>query len=127
VLSIERDGQKLYFCSDHCRQNFLSTPAIAKHEEKPQGNAIYTCPSLSLQRTGYSNSSGGALPVLWLAAQSNHCRRRDEFEFRLGHRQRLAATESEALIYAKHENKNAHSKTVVVEVRFASFVLTKNR
>ena len=40
----ERDGQTFYFCSDHCRKKFLSTPATAKPEAKPQGKAIYTCP-----------------------------------------------------------------------------------
>ena len=40
----EREGQTFYFCSDHCRQKFLSTSATAKPEEKPQGKAIYTCP-----------------------------------------------------------------------------------
>jgi Cu+-exporting ATPase len=44
ALRVERDGQTFYFCSDHCRQKFLSTPATSKHEEKPQGKAIYTCP-----------------------------------------------------------------------------------
>ena len=44
AIRAERDGQTFYFCSDQCRQKFLSTPATAKHEEKPQGKAIYTCP-----------------------------------------------------------------------------------
>ena len=44
ALRAERGGQTFYFCSDHCRQKFLSTPATAKHEEKPQRKAIYTCP-----------------------------------------------------------------------------------
>jgi Cu+-exporting ATPase len=44
ALSAERDGQTFYFCGDHCRQKFLSTPATAEKEEKPQGKAIYTCP-----------------------------------------------------------------------------------
>jgi Cu+-exporting ATPase len=44
ALHAERDGKAFYFCSDDCRQEFLSTPATAKHEEKPQGKAIYTCP-----------------------------------------------------------------------------------
>jgi len=44
ALRAERDGQTFHFCSDHCRQKFLSTPAPAKHEEKPEGKAIYTCP-----------------------------------------------------------------------------------
>ena len=42
ALRAEPDGETLYFCSDHCRQKFLSTPATAKPEEKPQGKAIYT-------------------------------------------------------------------------------------
>jgi Cu+-exporting ATPase len=44
ALRSERDGQISYFCSDHCRQKFLSTPATAQHEEKSKGKAIYTCP-----------------------------------------------------------------------------------
>jgi cation transport ATPase/YHS domain-containing protein len=44
ALHAERDGQTFYFCGDHCRQKFLSTPITAKPEEKPQGKAIYTCP-----------------------------------------------------------------------------------
>jgi len=43
-LRAELDGQTFYFCSDHCQQKFLSTPAAAKHKENPQGKAIYTCP-----------------------------------------------------------------------------------
>ena len=44
ALRAERDGKTFYFCGDHCRQKFLSTPARAKHEEKPEERAIYTCP-----------------------------------------------------------------------------------
>jgi Cu+-exporting ATPase len=46
ALSAERDGQTFYFCSEHCRQKFLSAPAATeKSEEKPQAaKAIYTCP-----------------------------------------------------------------------------------
>jgi Cu+-exporting ATPase len=44
ALRTERDGRTFYFCGAHCRQKFLSTPATAKREEKPQGKAIYTCP-----------------------------------------------------------------------------------
>jgi Cu+-exporting ATPase len=44
ALRAERGGQTFYFCSDHCRQKFASRPATAKHEEKPQRQAIYTCP-----------------------------------------------------------------------------------
>jgi P-type Cu+ transporter len=44
ALSAERDGEIFYFCSDHCRQKFLATLVTAKPEEKPHGNAVYTCP-----------------------------------------------------------------------------------
>ncbi len=37
ALHAERDGKTFYFCSDHCRQKFLSTPADAKPEEKSGG------------------------------------------------------------------------------------------
>src|ERR1700689_4772195 len=44
ALHAERDGRTSYFCSDHCRQKFLSTPATARQEERPEGKVIYTCP-----------------------------------------------------------------------------------
>jgi Cu+-exporting ATPase len=44
ALRAERDGWTSYFCSEHCRKDFLSAPASGKHEEKPQGKVIYTCP-----------------------------------------------------------------------------------
>ena len=44
ALRAERDGQTFYFCSDHCRQKYLSTPVTTKHNEKPQGKVDYTCP-----------------------------------------------------------------------------------
>ena len=34
ALHAERDGKTFYFCSDHCRQKFLSTPAGAKPDGK---------------------------------------------------------------------------------------------
>ena len=37
ALHAERDGKTYYFCSDHCRQQFLSTPAGAKPETKSEG------------------------------------------------------------------------------------------
>jgi Cu+-exporting ATPase len=37
ALHAERDGKTFYFCSDHCRQKFLSTPAGAKPGEKSGG------------------------------------------------------------------------------------------
>jgi Cu+-exporting ATPase len=37
ALSAERDGQKFYFCSEHCRQKFLAqSPAPASKEEESQ-------------------------------------------------------------------------------------------
>ena len=33
----ERNGKTFYFCSDHCRQTFLSTPAGVKPESKSPG------------------------------------------------------------------------------------------
>ena len=37
ALHAERNGETFYFCSDHCRQKFLSTPAGAKPEGKSGG------------------------------------------------------------------------------------------
>ncbi len=34
ALHAERDGKMFYFCSDHCRRKFLSTPAGSKPEGK---------------------------------------------------------------------------------------------
>lgn len=34
AIHAERDGKTSYFCSDRCRQKFLSTPAGAKPEGK---------------------------------------------------------------------------------------------
>jgi len=34
ALQAERDGKTYYFCSEHCRQKFLSTPASAKSAAK---------------------------------------------------------------------------------------------
>ena len=34
ALHAEREGKTFYFCSDHCRQKFLSTPDDAKPEGK---------------------------------------------------------------------------------------------
>ena len=44
ALHAERDRRTFYFCSDRCRHTFLSTPDAARQEDKPHGNAIYTCP-----------------------------------------------------------------------------------
>lgn len=39
ALQAERDGKTAYFCSDDCRQKFLSTPGGAK----PEGNSGCCC------------------------------------------------------------------------------------
>jgi Cu+-exporting ATPase len=37
ALHAERDGNTSYFCSEHCREKFLSTPTDAKPDEKSGG------------------------------------------------------------------------------------------
>lgn len=37
ALQAERDGKIFYFCSEQCRQKFLSTPANAKPETMSGG------------------------------------------------------------------------------------------
>jgi hypothetical protein len=62
-----------------------------------------------------TDSGGGALSVLRLAAQPDHCRRRNEPEFRLGHSQRLTASEDETMSYVKPGapiSSDAHSPTL---------------
>jgi len=39
ALHAERDGKTFYFCSDHCRQKFLATPA----GDKPEGKSGCCC------------------------------------------------------------------------------------
>ncbi len=34
AIRADRDGKIFYFCSDHCREKFLSTPAGVKPEGK---------------------------------------------------------------------------------------------
>jgi YHS domain-containing protein len=37
AIHAERDGKTSYFCSEHCREKFLSLPAGAKPENKDKG------------------------------------------------------------------------------------------
>ena len=37
ALHAERDGKTIYFCSDHSRQKFFSTPAGAEPQAKSGG------------------------------------------------------------------------------------------
>jgi len=39
ALRAERDGQTRYFCGDHCRQKFLSTPSIISRSHRFSDNA----------------------------------------------------------------------------------------
>jgi len=74
VLRAERDGQTFYFCGDHCRQRFLSPPATAKHEEKPRGKAIYTCPmhpEVQQEHPGDCPKCGMALEPKTVTASAN--------------------------------------------------------
>ncbi len=54
ALHAEREGKRFYFCSEHCREEFLSSPDSTQQNDKksegksgkkePQGEALYTCP-----------------------------------------------------------------------------------
>jgi Cu+-exporting ATPase len=37
ALHADRDGKTFYFCSDHCRQQFLSAPPDTKPKDKSGG------------------------------------------------------------------------------------------
>ena len=37
AIHVERGGKTFYFCSEHCRQKFVSTPAGAKLTSKSGG------------------------------------------------------------------------------------------
>lgn len=39
ALHAERDGKAFYFCSEHCREKFLSAPA----DPKPEGTSGSCC------------------------------------------------------------------------------------
>ena len=74
ALHAERDGHAFYFCSEHCRKAFLSTPATAKPEEKAQGKAIYTCPmhpEVQQDHSGSCPKCGMALEPMTASAGSN--------------------------------------------------------
>jgi len=49
ALHAERNGETIYFCSEHCRKDFLLSPDTAtykqdKTEKMPPGDILYTCP-----------------------------------------------------------------------------------
>lgn len=37
------NGKTVYFCSEHCREKFLSIPDADKPKSMPQGTAAHTC------------------------------------------------------------------------------------
>lgn len=37
ALHTERDGKTFYFCSEHCQQKFLNTPAGAQADKPSKG------------------------------------------------------------------------------------------
>ena len=37
ALHVERDGKTFYFCSEHCREKFISEPRESKPEDKSGG------------------------------------------------------------------------------------------
>ncbi len=43
-LHAERDGQMSYFCSEHCREKFLSGLVTEKPAAEAKARTIYTCP-----------------------------------------------------------------------------------
>lgn len=65
TMRAESDGETFYFCSDRCRQKFLSTPAAVKHEETPSNKAIYTCPMHPEVR----QNGPGACPICGMALE----------------------------------------------------------
>jgi len=85
-----REGRPARYCQGH--------PSQPRHHAEHSPEPVLR---LSLQYTGHSGGGRGALSVLWPAAQPDHCRRRDEPEFRLGHQQRLATAEHQVVVIAE--------------------------
>ena len=81
--SAERDGQTVYFCSEHCRQKFLAGgkkagPAQSSHDhhepapQKQQGSGKYVCPmckGVESDKPGNCPKCGMALEPARPAAQ----------------------------------------------------------
>lgn len=75
ALSVEREGETFYFCSEHCRQTFLappdtSTPAKISPGQAP-GQTIYTCPmhpEIEQDHPGDCPKCGMALEAKTMAA-----------------------------------------------------------
>ena len=82
ALHTERDGKILYFCCEHCRKKFLSTPNSRKPEEKPHGKAVYTCPmhpEVQLENSGDCPKCGMALELNALKTSTDE---EENIEFR---------------------------------------------
>ncbi|CAN5152624.1 hypothetical protein BH11PLA2_BH11PLA2_47000 [soil metagenome] len=79
----ERDGKTVYFCSEHCRQKFLTIgkapgpvqPDLPHHKRSPatqQGSSKYTCPmhpEVQSDKTGSCPKCGMALELARPSAQ----------------------------------------------------------
>ncbi len=81
ALSVERDGKKVYFCSDGCREKFLAQAAEATPEESPSDDhdshspapasgspaakPIYTCP----MHPEVEEDQPGACPICGMALE----------------------------------------------------------
>ena len=89
ALQVERDGQTFYFCSEHCRQKFITVPDTTKHGIEPQGTfqsplpapeptsrstaripAAYFCPMCS----GVESEKPGNCPTCGMALERNPAR-----------------------------------------------------
>jgi YHS domain-containing protein len=59
ALRAERDGKTFYFCSDHCQQKYLSTPASAEPEDKSgccgEAPTLATLADISIMREHLPN------------------------------------------------------------------------
>ena len=51
ALHAERDGQTFYFCSDHCRQKFLLTPAARQKHEKRSRRVKPSTPARCIRKS----------------------------------------------------------------------------
>ena len=84
-LTAERDGQTFYFCSEHCRHNFLATAEVDEqhaccHEDTPSSHdehrktAKYVCPMCE----GVESDQPGNCPKCGMALEPTHPQRRPQ-------------------------------------------------
>ncbi len=65
-LQAERDGQKFFFCSEHCRRKFLAGAETVKPEAGTDAKQIYTCP----MHTEVRQDHPGSCPKCGMALES---------------------------------------------------------